>query len=162
MTLNTEPVDAPEKDEEVIELAVPGAEPVEPETPAEAPQDEQESPEDAPVDEQEPEGDSFPRAYVEKLRRESAEYRVKAQRADELGERLHVAMLSADGRLADPSDLPYDPAYLDDPEALSRAVGDLLARKPHLASRTPRGDIGQGASPTPEVFSLAGILRGNA
>jgi hypothetical protein len=39
------------------------------------------------------------------------------------------------GQLADPTDLEFDEDHLDDPDALAAAVDDLLARKPHLASR---------------------------
>ena len=52
--------------------------------------------------------------------------------------------MKATGRLADPTDLEFDEDHLDDPDALAAAIDDLLARKPHLASRKPVGDIGQG------------------
>lgn len=110
----------------------------------------------------EDEPDTFPRAYVEQLRREAAEQRVKAKRADELGHRLHLALVAATGRLADPDDLPYSPDHLEDPDALAAAIDALLARKPHLASRRPAGDIGQGVGRVSEDVSLAGILRASA
>lgn len=165
--------EAPETTEEVAVPSDPVAETIEVPLTAEAAEkaaeDEEtpESPEDteAPEDGAEalPEGDTFPRAYVEKLRRESAEYRVKAQRVDEIGARLHEALVAADGRLASPSDLPYDAALLDDPAALEKAIADLLAAKPHLASRKPRGNIGMGAKKsTDDGVSLAGILRARA
>ncbi|MDN6537105.1 MAG: hypothetical protein L0K73_09920 [Corynebacterium variabile] len=68
------------------------------------------------------EQDTFPRAYVEKLRKENAGYREKAKRTEALERRLHHALVAADGRLADPSDLPFDAAHLDDPDALAAAV----------------------------------------
>ena len=153
----------PLTDDETIEVPLTAEAAETPAEDVEAPADAEavEGPEDGA--EALPEGDTFPRAYVEKLRRESAEYRVKAQRVDELGERLHAALVTADGRLADPGDLPYDPAYLDDPAALDQAVADLLARKPHLASRKPRGNIGMGANrPSDDSFSLAGLIRSKA
>ena len=119
-----------------------------------------EAPEETEQTEEEPE--TFPRAYVEKLRRESAGYRDKAKRADELGERLQVALVEATGRLADATDLPYAPEYLDDPAALTEALEALLKAKPHLASRRPVGDVGQGASAGPAGFSLADVLRAGA
>jgi hypothetical protein len=100
--------------------------------------------------------------YVVKLRQEAADARVKAKRVDDLAQRLHCALVAATGRLADPDDLPYDEAHLDDPEALAAAVDELLARKPHLASRRPTGDVGQGATPTAETVDLAGMLRAHA
>ncbi|RYI24606.1 hypothetical protein EVU97_01970 [Dermacoccus sp. 147Ba] len=110
-----------------------------------------------------PSGDeTFPREYVEKLRKENADARVKAKRADDLAARLHTALVAATGRLADPSDLPFDDAHLEDADALNAAVDALLARKPHLASRRPVGSIGQGATAPADSVSLAGILRHNA
>lgn len=108
-----------------------------------------------------PEGDTFPREYVERLRRENAGYREKAQRVEARERELFEARVAATGRLQDPTDLPFDPALVDDAEALAAAVDDLLARKPHLATRRVVGDIGQGsAGGSPEGFSLAGTLRG--
>lgn len=104
--------------------------------------------------------DTFPREVVEKLRQENGKYRQRAQRADDLAHRLHTELVKATGRLADPSDLEFDPEHLDDPEALAAAVDELLEAKPHLASRRPVGDIGQGRRGSPgEPFSLLGMLK---
>lgn len=106
--------------------------------------------------------DVFPREYVEKLRNENAKYRQRAQRADDLAQRLHEALVSATGRLQEPTDLPFDEQHLDDPEALTAAIDELLQKRPHLASRRPVGDIGQGAAGEPGTVDLAGILRARA
>ncbi len=106
--------------------------------------------------------ETFPRDYVEKLRKEAADARVKAKRADDLAARLHTALVAATGRLADPSDLPFDEAHLEDADALTAAVDALVTAKPHLASRRPFGAIGQGATPSPAGVDLAGILRAGA
>lgn len=90
------------------------------------------------------EQDTFPRAYVEKLRKENADYRGRAKRADEFAHRLHAALVAADGRLADPSDLEFDDAHLDDPDALCGAITDLVKRKPGLRAQQVRGDVGAG------------------
>ena len=107
---------------------------------------------------------TFSRTYVEKLRRENAGYRERAQRADELATRLHTALVAATGRMADPTDLPFDATHLDDDDTLTAAIDELLAKKPHLASRRPFGDVGQGnrgaASEAP--VSLADMLRSRA
>ena len=114
-------------------------------------------------------GDLFPRAYVEELREESRTRRQEAQaaraEADETAatlldtqRRLHALLVGATGRLADPDDLPFDAAHLDDEDALAAAISDLLARKPHLASRRTRGDVGQGVGEPGAAFSLAGQL----
>ncbi|MEL4358390.1 MULTISPECIES: hypothetical protein [unclassified Luteococcus] len=105
------------------------------------------------------EPETFPREYVEKLRKEAADNRVKAKRADELAERLFRAEVRATGRLHDPEDLPYDAELVEDPEKLSAAIDTLLAGKPHLARRTPRGDVGQGATATAPAVSLIDMLR---
>lgn len=106
--------------------------------------------------------ETFPRAYVTQLREEAAKYRTRAQRADDLAQRLHGALVAATGRLADPTDLAYDETHVDDADALTAAIDDLLARKPHLASRRPVGDVGQGAAQGDNPVDLAGMLRRNA
>ena len=162
----------PEVDEETAQEQPEGAQ-EDPETP-EVPEDQAEPAEDAqeapapgeddpeqPDDpEAEPEGDTFPREYVEKLRRENAEARVRAQQADQYAERLHVELVRQLGAFADPTDLPFDPEHLDDPEKLRRDASALLMAKPHLAARVPRGNIGQGYQPEPPApVSLSGMLR---
>lgn len=106
--------------------------------------------------------ETFPRSYVEKLRKEAAGHRDRAKRADDLAQRLHTAIVGATGRLADARDLPFDESHLDDPAALSGAIDALLADKPHLATRRPMGNIGQGATSTSDTVDLAGLLRANA
>lgn len=110
--------------------------------------------------------DTFPREYVEKLRTENAEFRTKAKAAEEalapLQARLVTAAVEKTGRLADPSDLVFDPSYLDDETALTAAIDALVESKPHLASRRVRDDIGQGAGEPNTEFNLAGLLSANA
>lgn len=109
------------------------------------------------------EPDTFPRDYVEKLRRESAGYRDRAKDRDVLAGALWQARVEATGRLADPTDLPLpDDAEDLSPEAVTAAVDDLLARKPHLAARKVSGDVGQGSRGSSGGVDLAGILRANA
>lgn len=109
------------------------------------------------------EAETFPRSYVEKLRRESATYRTRAAQADALADALWTARVAASGALADPTDLPRpEDADALDPEAVTSAVSELLERKPHLAARVPRGNVGQGFSKAAEPVSLLGMLRGNA
>ena len=104
------------------------------------------------------EPDTFPRDYVEKLRDENARYRQRAGKADDLARRVHRLQVAATGLLADPDDLEFNEDHLDDEEALTAAIEDLLARKPHLAARRPRGDVGQGITDTGPV-DLAAVLR---
>lgn len=106
--------------------------------------------------------DMFPRDVVEKLRRENAAARTKAKDRDALAQRLHRVLVEQTGRLADPTDLPFDEAHLTDPDALTAAIDELLTRKPHLAARTFHGNIGQGATTDPASIDLATILRHNA
>lgn len=123
---------------------------------------EQEAPE-APPEGAETEQDTFPRSYVERLRQEAAEARVKAKKADDLAREVFTLRVAATGRLADPNDLPYDDAAFEDPAKLDAAIDELLQAHPHYAARTPRGDIGQGASKS-DIGSvdLAAILRAGA
>ena len=120
------------------------------------------TPSEPTAEESTEEQDTFPREYVEKLRDENAKYRQRAQKADDLAHRLHNALTAATGRLQDASDLPYDESHLDDPEALETAISELLAKKPHLGSRKPAGNIGQGASNTTDTIDLAAMLRSRA
>lgn len=107
------------------------------------------------------EPDTFDRAYVEKLRQENGKYRQRAQRADELALRLHRALVESHGKLADPTDLPFDEEHLtDDGSRLREAIDELLAAKPHLAKRTISGEIGQGATTASTSFDLTALLRG--
>lgn len=105
---------------------------------------------------------TFDESYVKKLRDENAKYRQRAQRADELARELFTARVAATGRLADPTDLAYSDEALDDPDKLTQALDELLARKPHLANRRPRGDVGQGVASSSANVDLAAILRGRA
>lgn len=110
---------------------------------------------------EEPE-ETFDRPYVEKLRKEAGDARVKAKDRDALAQRLHTSLVAQTGRLADPTDLAFDEEHLTDPEALAAAVDELLARKPHLASRVPTGSVGQGASKQTAEVSLLGLLQEGA
>lgn len=106
------------------------------------------------------EPETFPRSYVEDLRQENGKYRQRAQQADTYAQRLHTELVRATGRLADPTDLPFDAEHLDDADKLAGAIDELLASKPHLASRRPTGDIGQGdRGPASGSFSLLGMLK---
>lgn len=113
------------------------------------------------------EPETFPREYVEQLRKENAEQRTRAKRGDALAQRLVLAYAQALGRLADPTDLPFDEELCDedgipDPARIADAVDELLTRKPHLGDRRPRGDVGQGATAETSTVDLAGMLRARA
>lgn len=118
------------------------------------------------------EPDTFPRAYVEQLREENARYRTRAGRAEEASRRLMETTVrsAAANILADPGDLlVYDEAasLADDdgwPDAdlIVQRAKVLAQDKPHLAARRPRGDIGQGASPTADTPNLAAMMRSRA
>lgn len=123
--------------------------------------DEPQSGPDTEVDSTPEAEETFPRSVVEQLRRENAKYRTRAQSADDLAHRLHTELVRATGRLADPTDLEFHEDHLGDPDALAAAVDELLTAKPHLASRRPVGDAGQGnRGGTSEPFSLLGKLKG--
>ena len=117
---------------------------------------------DAEQTDEHAEPETFPREYVQQLRDENAKHRTRAQRADDLAKRLHTSLVAATGRLADPTDLAFDEVHLEDSAALEAAIDQLVASKPHLASRRPTGDVGQGVSPDAGAVSLAGILRSAA
>jgi hypothetical protein len=85
--------------------------------------------------------ETFTREYVSGIRKEAADHRAKAKT---LSTRLHTELVRSTGRLADPNDLPFDPAHIEDLDALNAAIDELLAQKPHFAARTPQGRVGQG------------------
>lgn len=101
----------------------------------------------------------FDAEYVASLRAEAAEGRVKAKRFDELARELFTTKVAALGRLQDATDMAFDEALLDDPEALQKAVDELVARKPHLAARKLQGSVGQGATTPAPVVSLVDAMR---
>lgn len=120
-----------------------------------------------PGTEEEPE--TFPRDYVEQLRAEAAEARVRAKRADDLARRLLEATVreATTGILADPTDLPvgddlYDEDGYPDPDTVRTAATELVERKPHLADRRPTAPVEQGARDEADGVNLAGILRSRA
>ena len=107
--------------------------------------------------------ETFPREAVEDLRKENAKYRKRAGQADELAQRLHTELVRATGRLADPSDLPFDEDHLADAVKMVAAIDELLDAKPHLATRKPSGDVGQGnRGGAPQPVSLLQMLRERA
>lgn len=124
--------------------------------------DEQPDSQDGEVQEEKEEPDTFDRSYVEKLRKESAKYRDKAKRTEELEKRLHHALIAQDGRLADPDDLEFNPDHLDNPGALSDAIANLVAKKPGLRAQRLSGDIGAGVreKPKPPTTDLLTIMKG--
>lgn len=112
------------------------------------------------ADQDESGAETFPRDYVEKLRQENGKYRQRAGEADALATRLHTELVRATGRLADPTDLPFDADHLADADKMIGAINELLEAKPHLATRRPTGDIGQGQrGPASGGFSLLDMLK---
>ncbi|GAB3227817.1 hypothetical protein [Mycolicibacterium hippocampi] len=108
--------------------------------------------------------DTFPREYVEELRKESAGFRehVKAaeQRAETLARRLHRELVTATARLENPDDLAFDAGHLDDDSKLSAALDALLSDRPYMAKRVVKGDAGQGARGGAETgVSLLRLLK---
>lgn len=116
-------------------------------------------------------GDTFPRSYVEQLRAENARYRQRAARADEATERLlSTAVAAAADVLADPADLLtfgdrddlLDDEGWPDPHKIADAAARLAETRPHLATRRPGGNIGQGATAPGDDTNLAAMLRARA
>ncbi|MGX9295219.1 hypothetical protein [Tsukamurella paurometabola] len=123
----------------------------------EQPQEESVTEQDTPAVEPK----TYDEDYVKGLRDEAAKYRTRAKDRDELAQRLHTALVTATGKLADPTDLPFDATHLeDDGASLAQAIDDLLARKPHLAARKVAGDVGQGSRNRSAEVNLLGMLRG--
>ncbi|HIW29784.1 MAG TPA: hypothetical protein H9987_07200 [Candidatus Luteococcus avicola] len=122
------------------------------------PQTAPETPEVVETDEPE----TFPAEYVRQLRKEAADNRAKAKRADDYAHELFTARVGALGKLHDPADMPFDAALLDDPAKLAAAVEQLVERKPYMARHALTGNVGQGASDAGSAVDLAGMLRARA
>lgn len=114
--------------------------------------------------------ETFTREYVEQLRTEAAESRVKAKRATDLETALRTAVVEkvAGPILQDATSLEWSDEYADehgmpDPEKIREAAEALATEKPHL-SRV-RGDVLQGhrgEESDAGTVDLAGLLRAGA
>jgi hypothetical protein len=105
-------------------------------------------------------GRTFDYGYVKGLREEAKSWRIKAAKADELQARLHAELTKADGRLADPADLPFDADHLADSQKHVDAITELLNAKPHYATRKPapgstihQGPVGAPVAPKPDLIA---------
>jgi hypothetical protein len=105
-------------------------------------------------------GRTFDYDYVKGLREEAKSWRIKAAKTEELQAQLGVQLTRADGRLADPADLPFDPEYLTDPQKHADAITELLKAKPHYATRRPapgstihQGPVGEPLAPKPDLVA---------
>lgn len=105
-----------------------------------------------------PAEETYSREYVDNLRQENAKYRTRAKEVDGLKARLFEALVKADGRLQDATDLPFDEALLD--VGLEDAITELITAKPHLKARRVQGDIGAGKrGSSSDEFDLLGAIR---
>lgn len=101
--------------------------------------------------------------YVKKLREEAAAQHLNPKRADDDTRKVFQLRVAATGRLADPTDLAFDEALLEDSEALTGAIDDLLAAEPITASAASVGSVGQGAvGDASHNADRAGTLRSRA
>lgn len=111
--------------------------------------------------------ETFSAEYVKKLRDENAAYRHRGKSADEMARALVTEYARSTGRLADPTDLPFSDALLNedgkpDSAKVIAAVEELIERKPYLAAIKVSGDVGQGAGETNTMPGLADMLRAGA
>lgn len=94
--------------------------------------------------------DTFPRSYVQRLRKRSNGYRLQLREreseVDKLQRQLFAERLQRLDLVVDHDAVPYDPALLDDDDALQEHVEGLLAAKPYLRKRKVSGNIGQHSS----------------
>lgn len=113
--------------------------------------------------------ETFPAAYVKQLRKSEANYRTRAGEVDQLEEkntalatRLHSALVARDGRLSNPADLPFNADHLDDEQALTAAITELIQSRPGLKARSAGGDIGNGNRGTANTkpASLIDMIKG--
>lgn len=115
---------------------------------------------EAETDTAETNTETFPRSYVEELRRENASWRDKARtaetRADELSRALFTAKVEATGKVENPAEIPYSGDILDDADALNQAIDAAISERPYIKRRNITGDAGQGVKSNtnaPQDFS---------
>ncbi len=122
--------------------------------------------------------ETFGREYVEQLRKEAGDHRVKRreaeQRVADLEERLLDVTLrsAAESVLADPGDLLLHAERADlvdedgfpDADRIVEAAQQLASERPHLASRRPSRPVAQGERGDSDEapVSLSGLLRARA
>ncbi|MEJ7634313.1 hypothetical protein [Aeromicrobium sp.] len=139
----------------------------EPEQP-EADEEHEEQPETAEDGRTEPE--TFTREYVEQLRAEAAEGRIKSKRATDLETALREAVISkvAGSILQDPSSLEWSDNLADEdgmpsPDLIREAAEALAAAKPHLSRVSgPVLQGHRGEDSDAGTVDLAGLLRAGA
>ena len=112
--------------------------------------DDQGDDDDQRDDDQGDDDDTFPRSYVQRLRRRSNGYRLQLREresdVDRLQRQLFAERLQRLDLVVDHDAVPYDPALLDDDDALQEHIEGLLADKPYLRKRKVSGNIGQHSS----------------
>lgn len=103
---------------------------------------------------------------ISRARQQAARYRRQLRETeterDELAEALWLERVTALGTLADPSDLPFDPDALHDPDRLRELADELVTAKPHLRSRRIRARAGQGEGTHGGGVNLAAMLARGA
>src|SRR5690625_4038957 len=112
--------------------------------------DDQREDDDQRDDDDQGNDDTFPRSYVQRLRERSNGYRLQLREreseVDKLQRQLFAERLQRLDLVVDHDAVPYDPALLDDDDALQEHVEGLLAAKPYLRKRKVSGNIGQHSS----------------
>lgn len=137
------------------------------EHPSSAQRDDDQGDDQREDDDQGDDDDTFPRSYVQRLRERSNGYRLQLRERESevetLQRQLFAERLQRLDLVIDHDAVPYDPALLDDDDALQEHVEGLLAAKPYLRKRKVSGNIGQHSSNGGgSGFSLMDTLRHNA
>lgn len=160
------PAPTPPPGDEPPTPATPPTTPPQGEPPAQAPAPDGDEVESVEGEHDDDKRQTFGRDYVEHLRGKSAGYRLRMKEAESKVESLQRSLFAE--RLArldlvvDPEAVPYDPALLDDDDALEAHVEALLDAKPYLKKRKAGGDIGQHTNETHGGgFSLLDAMRAN-
>lgn len=117
-----------------------------------------------PNDEPDENAETFPRSYVEKLRKENQGYRQRANtaeaRVDELSRALWAARVEATGEVENAAEVRYNADIADDADAITEAVHAAVSERPYIAKRKVSGSVGQGVTGSKdEPFSLLGRLQ---
>lgn len=132
----------------------PATEPTEPGEPQAA---EPEPAEPEPADEN---SDTFPREYVERLRRENQTYRDRAREAESTAWR---ALVESTGLVINADEVPRPDGAALTLDGAETAASEAIGARPYIAARRARGNIGQHEGPgASSAVSLSSLLRQGA
>lgn len=148
-----------EQHEPATGIDEPATEPTEPGEP-QAAEPEPDAEPDRADDDPDEDNDTFPREYVERLRRENKTYRDRAREAESTAWR---ALVESTGLVINADEVPRPDGSEITLAAATTAATEAIGARPYIAARRARGNIGQHEGPgASSAVSLSTLLRQGA